>query len=83
MTVREICNAIDGHNKEKNDALQWQLYNIRLICFYAIAPYRKKNSSLKRAENLWALDMDTTLKKHRISKMKPIKVKHIDNESDS
>jgi hypothetical protein len=73
MTLREISNMISGAIKKEERDLQWDLYNARIISFYACAPHLGKSSGIKKPSDLFELDIDKELKKQKIKKLKPIK----------
>jgi hypothetical protein len=73
MTMREIGNAMKGKARQRESDLQWQLYNSRLVSFYACAPHLGKGSGIKKPADLFELELDRTLKKQKLKKLKPIK----------
>lgn len=71
--MRELDNAMKGRAKKAEADLQWQLYNSRLIAFYACAPHLGKKSGIKKPADLFELDIDKQLKRAKIKRLKPIK----------
>jgi hypothetical protein len=78
MTLNELDNAIEGYNKRVQDDLQWAMYNARLVCFYTFAPHLKKNSGVKKPEDLFPLALDKILRRQRLKRLEPIKVVYSD-----
>lgn len=72
MTLAELFDAITGFNAYDQSRRDWMLFGVRKqIAFLC---WVNGNKDL-REEDIFQLDLDEEIKRHRYANMKPIEVK--------
>lgn len=72
MTLAEFHDAVDGHNEQREDDYNNDLYLARLISFYAVVPHAPKKARIKKPSDLFEHPTDKEARRNRLKKLKPI-----------
>jgi hypothetical protein len=76
MTLKQIKNAVDGFEEQREKDFQNDLIAARIIAYYAVSPYLGKKSKVKKPSDLFPIDSDGPKNKkgNKTQKLKPVTV---------